>query len=72
MHRNSHGDRVLNAHVIEVLPQVGLAWVLAEDQHEWALSGNLPGLNLQVLQPGQQLRLTLRTQHGMELPTGCH
>jgi hypothetical protein len=72
MHTNSQGDRVLHAHVIEVLPQVGIAWVVSEDQHEWALSRSLPGLNLQQLQPGQQLTLTLRTQHGMELPTGCH
>lgn len=72
MHSISSGNRVLNAHVIEVLPQLGLAWVVSEDQHEWALTGNLPGLNLQQLQPGQQLKLTLRTQHGMELPSGCH
>ncbi len=72
MHANTHRDRELNARVIEVLPQMGLAWVVSEDQHEWALSRSLPGLNLQQLQPGQQLTLTLRTQHGMELLTGCH
>ena len=72
MHTSSIGNRVLNAHVIEVLPQVGIAWVVSEDQHEWALSRSLPGLNLQQLQPGQQLTLTLRTQHGMELPSACH
>ena len=72
MHTSSADNRVLHAHVIEVLPQMGLAWVLSEDQHEWALSGALPGLNLQQLKPGQQLTITLRTQHGMELPSACH
>ena len=53
------GTSYVVAKVESVLPELGLAYLLGEDDREWSVTKSTPGIGLELLAPGQQLRLTV-------------
>ena len=64
------GTRV-DATVIEVLPSMGLAWVLDDEMREWALTRSMPGVRLEGLPPGAKVCLHVETLDGKSYPCAC-
>jgi hypothetical protein len=72
MHPTQAEIKEVAVKVIEVLPRTGLAWVQSDDLQEWALTRSTPGVDLEGLRPGQQMRLRVQDHHGRNLPVACH
>jgi hypothetical protein len=62
----------VDATVIEVLPSMGLAWVLDDEMREWALTRSMPGVQLENLEPGAKVCLHVKTLDGKPYPCGCN
>lgn len=62
----------VDATVIEVLPSMGLAWVLDDEMREWALTRSMPGVRLESLAPGAKVCLHVKTLDGKPYPCGCN
>ncbi len=65
------GARV-DATVIEVLPSMGLAWVLDDEMREWALTRSMPGVQLESPALGAKVCLHVTTLDGKPYPCGCN
>lgn len=62
----------VDATVIEVLPSLGLAWVLDDNMREWALTRSMPGVHMDSLAPGAKVCLHVATLNGKPYPFGCN
>lgn len=55
------------ATVQEVLPRLGLAYALDDDERCWGITRSMPGAALDELAAGSQVQLTIEHHHGFAL-----
>lgn len=61
----------LDAKVEELLPMLGLAFVVDEASHAWGVSRATPGSQFDALAPGRRVRLLIQSNQSYSVVREC-